>query len=226
MTRVPRRYVRALLAVAAVVGLALGAYGLWGSGGGRPELPWAEGSVHGPWRSVFDGHGENIGRHDGLLLSPEPAKEPGETHAGLIVSTQQYGDVDYRATVRTIAQLRTPKPNPWEVPWLVWAYTDPEHFYYVTLKPNGWELGKRDPAYPGGQRFLATGPERFPVGRATEVQIVQRGPLMGVSVGPNRSGLITYRDQERPYLHGSVGVYTEDARVVFSSLSAHAPGDA
>lgn len=225
MTRVPRRYARALLAVTVAAALALVGYALWGGDGGTPELPWAEGSVHGPWRSVFDGHGENIGRHDGLLLSPRPSKEPGETHAGLIVSTQQYGDVDYRATMRTIAQLRTPKPNPWEVPWLVWAYTDPEHFYYVTLKPNGWELGKRDPAYPGGQRFLATGPERFPVSSTTEVQVVQRGPMMGVSVGPKRSGLITYRDQERPYLHGSVGVYTEDARVVFSSLSAHAPGD-
>ncbi|MEU7167286.1 calcium-binding protein [Streptomyces morookaense] len=223
MTRVPRRYVRALLAVAVAAALALAGYALWGGGGGTPDRPWAEGSVHGPWRSVFDGHGENIGRHDGLVLSPAPARQPGETHAGLIVSTQQYGDVDYRATMRTIAQLRTPKPNPWEVPWLLWAYTDPEHFYYITLKPNGWELGKRDPAYPGGQRFLATGSESFPVGRTSDVRVAQRGPLVEVSV--DNKGLVAYRDQEHPYLHGSVGVYTEDARVVFGSLSAHAPGE-
>ena len=39
----------------------------------------------------------------------------------------------------------------------MWDYTDNNHFSYLALKTNGWELGKRDPAYPGGQRFLATG---------------------------------------------------------------------
>ncbi|MDH6519748.1 hypothetical protein M2163_003267 [Streptomyces sp. SAI-135] len=74
------------------------------------------------------------------------AEDPGTTHAGLVVSTASYTDVRYETRMRTLRQLRSPKQNPWEVPWLVWAYTDPEHFYYVTLKPNGWELGKRDPA--------------------------------------------------------------------------------
>ncbi|MFI9200868.1 calcium-binding protein [Streptomyces sp. NPDC053048] len=218
MTRVRRLLALALLAAAVVAGLVLAVSAVW-EDSGEPERPWAEGSVHGPWRSVFNGHGENIGRHDGLALSPKPASRPEETHAGLIVSTRPYGDVDLRARMRTVAQLRTPEPNPWEVPWLVWAYTDPEHFYYITLKPNGWELGKRDPAYPGGQRFLATGPERFPVGQWSDVRVGQRGARMEVSV--DGRGLVAYEDRERPYLRGNVGAYTEDARVLFSDVSAH-----
>lgn len=217
MTRVHRLLGLALLAAAVVAGAALAVTGLWGDDG-RPERPWAEGSVHGPWRSVFDGHGENIGRHDGLELSPKPARAADETHAGLIVSTTRYATVDFQARMRTVAQLRTPQPNPWEVPWLVWAYTDPEHFYYLTLKPNGWELGKRDPAYGGGQRFLATGAGRFPVGEWSRVRIAQRGARMEVSV--DGKGLVAYQDHERPYQEGAVGVYSEDAKVEFRDLVA------
>ncbi|MBT2385072.1 DUF1080 domain-containing protein [Streptomyces sp. ISL-11] len=220
MTRVRRLIGLAVLA-AVVAGTAL-AVTLWGAGDGEPERPWAEGSVHGPWRSVFDGHGENIGRHDGLELSPLPARMPEETHAGLIVSTERYEAVDFRARMRTVAQLRTPRPNPWEVPWLVWAYTDPEHFYYLALKPNGWELGKRDPAYEGGQRFLATGSGKFPVGEWSDVRIAQRDARMEASVGGR--GLVSYQDHERPYLSGHVGVYTEDAKVEFRDLVARGLG--
>ncbi|MFD0384243.1 family 16 glycoside hydrolase [Streptomyces stramineus] len=179
--------------------------------------------MHGPWRSVFDGHGRNIGLHDGLELSPQLTKVPDETHAGLIVSTAEYGAMSFRSRMRTVAQLRTPEPNPWEVPWLVWAYTDPEHFYYLTLKPNGWELGKRDPAYGGGQRFLATGAGAYPVGEWSDVRVAQRGARMEVSVGGR--GLVAYEDKERPYTKGSVGVYTEDARVEFRDLSVRALDD-
>ncbi|MEU3350546.1 calcium-binding protein [Streptomyces sp. NPDC037389] len=218
MTRVHRLLALALFGAAAVAGLAFAVNAIRGGGDGEPARPWTEGSVHGPWRSVFDGHGENIGRHDGLALSPKPSREPGETHAGLIVSTQEYGDMNLQARMRTVAQLRTPKPNPWEVPWLVWAYKDPEHFYYITLKPNGWELGKRDPAYPGGQRFLATGSDGFPIGRWSGVKVAQRGAHMEVSV--DGKGLVAYEDRERPYLRGGIGAYTEDARVVFSDITA------
>ncbi|WP_424640132.1 calcium-binding protein [Embleya sp. AB8] len=217
MTRVHRRLALALLAAAAVAGLAFAASALLGGRGGGPARPWADGSVHGPWRSVFDGHGENIGLHNGLSLSPEPARTAAETHAGLIVSTRQYGSMNLQARMRTVAQLRTPTPNPWEVPWLVWAYSDPEHFYYVTLKPNGWELAKRDPAYPGGQRFLATDSEPFPIGRWSAVQVAQRGAHLEVSV--DGKGLVAYEDQERPYLGGNIGAYTEDARVEFTDIT-------
>lgn len=183
-----------------------------------PPTPWADGSTHGRWLSVFNGHGTNSGDDDSLTLSPMPAEDPGTTHAGLVVSTASYRDVRFEARMRTVEQLREPDPNPWEVPWLVWAYTDPEHFYYVTLKPNGWELGKRDPAYPGGQRFLATGHEKYEVGDWSEVLVEQRGASVTVTV--DGETLVKFTDAERPYLEGKVGAYTEDATVRFEGLEA------
>ncbi|MFG2118622.1 family 16 glycoside hydrolase [Streptomyces sp. NPDC048710] len=183
-----------------------------------PPEPWIDGTIHGRWLSVFNGHGTNLGDDGSLSLSPRPAEGPGTTHAGLVVSTASYTDVRYEARMRTVRQLRDPDPNPWEVPWLVWAYTDPEHFYYVTLKPNGWELGKRDPAYPGGQRFLATGRTVYPVGVWYTVRVEQNGGNLTVGVGGKH--LVTFVDTERPYTEGRVGAYTEDATVKFQGLKA------
>ncbi|MER6674305.1 calcium-binding protein [Streptomyces sp. NPDC000983] len=220
MNQHSRRGVRTVVvAAAALAGVLWIALGHNGSPAPAPAVkPWADGSVHGPWLSVFNGHGTNSGDDDTLSLSPRAARDPGTTHAGLVVSTRSYGDVRLTARMRTVEQLRTPHPNPWEVPWLVWAYTDPEHFYYVTLKPNGWELGKRDPAYPGGQRFLATGHQRYEVGDRHGVRVEQRGASVTVTVDGER--LVEFTDTERPYLAGRVGAYTEDATVTFEGLEA------
>ncbi|MEV0169756.1 family 16 glycoside hydrolase [Streptomyces sp. NPDC050803] len=219
MTRSRRGVLTVLVAAVALAGLLSITLSQCGSDeAGPPPTPWADGSTHGRWVSVFNGHGTNSGDDDSLTLSPMPAEDPGTTHAGLVVSTAAYTDVRFEARMRTVEQLREPDPNPWEVPWLVWAYTDPEHFYYVTLKPNGWELGKRDPAYPGGQRFLATGHEKYEVGDWHTVRVEQRGAELVVEVDGKK--LITFTDTERPYPTGQVGAYTEDATVEFAGLKA------
>lgn len=101
---------------------------------------------------------------------------------------------------------------------MVWHYTDNTHFYYLALKPNGWELGKEDPAYPGAQRFLATGVEpTFPIGRESTVTITQVGPTMTAAVAGQV--LVTFTDRQRPYTSGSVGIYTEDATVLVRHMT-------
>ncbi|EDY52007.1 conserved hypothetical protein [Streptomyces clavuligerus] len=186
--------------------------------------PWKDGRVYGPWRSVFHGYGTNTGGADELTLTPYRAVDRSRTHAGLVVSTARHGRLDYSARMRTAEQLRAPDPNPWEVAWLVWAYTDPEHFYYLALKPNGWELGKRDPEYRGGQRFLATGLPRFAVGEWSQVRVRQSGARITVTVNGDR--VVSFTDRERPYTEGSVGAYTEDALAEFRDItvSAGEPG--
>ncbi|MBO3676023.1 family 16 glycoside hydrolase [Streptomyces sp. NEAU-YJ-81] len=214
-----------VLAVVLVVVGALALSGVWDRER-RPEnvRTWRDGSVHGPWRSVFHGYGGNVGGVDELTLTPRAARREDRTHACLVVSTARYERLDFRARMRTAKQLRTPEPNPWEVAWLVWAYTDPEHFYYVALKPNGWELGKRDPAYRGGQRFLATGTRPFRVGDWSDVRVRQQGPRMTVSVDDRQ--VVGFTDRERPYAAGSVGAYTEDARAEFRDIAVPAePSD-
>jgi hypothetical protein len=177
--------------------------------------PWRDGTTHGDLHSVFDGYGSVAVRRDGskvLSLSPKASTSPDETHAALVTTVPTFEDFELSARIKTVAQLRPNDPNPWEVGWIVWNYTDNKHFSYLALKPNGWELGKVDAGYPGAQRFLATGSDRsFPIGRWNTVLVRQVGNT--VSVSANGVTLVTFTDQESPYTHGSIGFYTEDARV-------------
>lgn len=178
---------------------------------------WAENSVHGPWRVVYTGYGSVVGDQSTIVLEPQAPAGPDVTHAALVAQNKAPTDLEAKAVMRTERQLRASGPNTWEVGWVLWRYRDDDHFYAVALKPNGWEVTKQDPAYPGSQRFLSTGSEpTFPVGLAHEVTIRQRGDTMTVSA--NGVHLTTFTDMERPYPDGGFALYTEDARVAFSDV--------
>ena len=176
-----------------------------------------EGEALGAWNLRFSGYGcTQITTDDnGASLSMQPAAATGvtETHAPLLLGPE-YGDkMTITARVETVQQLRSNgEPNAWEVAWVLWQYQDDQHFYYFIPKPNGWEIGKRDPGYSGSQRFLATGTDqKFPVGHAYNVQIAHRGNAFTVTV----DGVIlaTVVDTERPYVSGRVALYSEDAEI-------------
>ena len=181
---------------------------------------WAAGRTVGPWQVVWNGYGAvSALSGGGLRLRPGAAASAGETHSALVTSTKTFGDVDATYTYRTESQLRTGSaPNPWEVGWVLWHYTDNTHFYYVLLKPNGWELGKEDPAYPGAQRFLVTGSQSFPAGHSYTIHVHQVGNQIDVSV--DGAPLVSFTDNERPYTRGSIGLYDEDSSVVFTRVQA------
>src|SRR5699024_10353258 len=96
--------------------------------------------------------------------------------AGLVTTSHRHEPgTDFAITVTTEQQIRHGTPNPWEVGWVLWNYSDTDHFYALALKPNGWEITKQDPAYRGGQRFLHTGSKpAFPFGRDYRVEVEQR----------------------------------------------------
>jgi Ca2+-binding RTX toxin-like protein len=154
-----------------------------------------------------------------LVLAPQSSTSPGETHAALVVSQASFSDVRFSAGFQTLEQLRTGSaPNAWECAWAVFNYTDNTHFYYVAFKPNGWELGKADPAYPGAQRFLATGSSpASAIGSEHSFDIQQDGNV--IKVWLDGVLLTTFTDNERPYLGGKVGFYTEDATVAFDNVT-------
>jgi hypothetical protein len=188
-----------------------------------PEgLGWAEGSVHGNWIDQFNGYGTAGIITDGgssLALMPKASTSPGETHSALVTSRPTFGDLDVTYQFRTVSQLRSGSPpNSWEVAWVLWHETDNQHFYYVLLKPDGWEIGKEDPAYPGNQRFLATGTSpSFGIGTWHQVRVVQSGPR--ITVWADGSELASLVDGQRPYLTGSLGLYCEDSVVHFRSVT-------
>jgi ferric-dicitrate binding protein FerR (iron transport regulator) len=178
---------------------------------------WAEGEVHGRWTVLSTGGGEVSGDDDEVLLEPQVPAAPEDTRTGMVVTTEEHRDPDLEVTLRTEEQLRENAPDPWEVGWVLWNVQDRDRFYAVVLKPNGWEILKQDPDYPGQQRFLDDGTDRqFPTGRDYRVRVEHDWPRMTVSVDGQE--LATVVDEESPYRGGAVGLYSQDARARFSDL--------
>src|SRR5258708_25554184 len=177
-----------------------------------------------PWHVAYDGYGGVSARTEAgavrLTLQPARAQSPTSTHAALVLSATRWRDFTAEIRVRTNRQLRRPHPNPWEVGWVLWHYVNDQHFYYIILKPNGWELGKEDPSYPGHQRYLATGTHpAFPTTRWYAVRVQQRGDAIQVSVDGHR--LIRFVSTQNPYLSVRVGLYTDDASATFQPVAIH-----
>jgi hypothetical protein len=177
-----------------------------------------------PWLTVFNGYGRTdvtgSGVTQAITTAPSRASSRRATHAALVVSRDHYADFVATLRVRTVRQLRrgaAGRPHPWEVGWVVWHYTSDQNFYALTLEPTGWLLSKQDPAYPGGERFLASGrTPRFRVGVTHRVGIVQTGDQ--VTVSGDGQLLARFTDTQRPYLRGSFGLYSEDSDAQFSDI--------
>lgn len=185
---------------------------------------WVDGGTYEKWFDQFNGYGSQtivLDSVDGvpvLQQTPQRSTAESETHASLATSLMVFKDLTVEAKVKTVQQLRS-SPNAWERDWLIWHYLDNNHFYYVSCKTSGWEVGKRDPAYPGSQRFLKTGSSvTCPVGTWHNYQVTQKRATMTVII----DGIQVYQftDKQRPYLSGSVGLYTEDAQVNWSIINA------
>lgn len=183
---------------------------------GAPTPCLSDGSTFGAWWVRYNGYGCVRVAGDALAMQPRRVTQGHETSAPLVVGPQHPERFAFDVRLTTDHQLRTgTAPNAWEVAWVAWSYRDDAHFYYFIPKPNGWELGKRDPAYPGGQRFLATGHDvRFPIGRWYDVRVEGDGATVRVWV--DGTLLTTFTDHERPYASGRVALYSEDAAVRFA----------
>jgi|SRR3989344_3245044 len=184
----------------------------------------ADNSTFGPWNVVFGGYGcvriEDVSGNNVLHQNPRVSSSSAMTSASLVVGPLFSAPYTYAVTVRTEEQQRVNNPaNAWEVAWILWNYTDNEHFYYFVPKPNGWELGKADPAYPGNQRFLATGGlPVYPIGSDYAVTVEQVS-VDTVRVFVNGQLVTEFTDTERPYASGKIGLYNEDAHVHFDDVS-------
>lgn len=195
----------------------------------RATRTWTDGATFGQWNVIFAGYGSVTSYPQDpkrIMISPQAVNRPAATKAALVVSRQSFPstDLDYQATLTTNEQLRRSSPsNPWEVGWVIWDYQDNSHFYYAIAKPNGWELGKRDPAYPGGQRFLATGNSpKIAIAQQTTIGISRSTPTAQASELTLRiNGVMVSHviDTERPYRSGSVGIYCEDSTVTYTNLT-------
>ncbi len=171
------------------------------------------GDTFGIWEVVFAGGGYVQVVDEVLTMYPKN-DETGDVHSALVVgdSFEGYFSTDFR----TIEQLEDPIEY-WHTNWLVWNYEDNDHFYYFILKENGYELGKRDPDYDGGQRFLVTGHEiTLDIGEWNNFEVFQEDNFMEIYVDGVK--VCEFLDEETPYTSGKVGFYTEDALVEIDNV--------
>jgi len=188
------------------------------------NICFADGTNFGPWTSAFSGFGcvqvESSGGQSWLDEAPEVSTDSSQTHSSLVLGPSFSNALTFSVSLNTVAQLRQGSaPNPWEVGWVLWHYTDNSHFYYFAPKTNGWELGKEDPAYTGSQRFLATGSSpTFSIGSWHNITIMQTAQNT-ITVYADGNLITTFTDTERPYTSGRIGLYDEDAHVEFQNVS-------
>lgn len=178
------------------------------------QAQWLQGETYGHWHVRYTGYGQVTSDNARITLEPQSAASHDVTHGGLVHTTGQCHQPSFSLTLNTESQVRTGDPNTWEVGWVLWNFQSDTHFYAVALKPNGWEISKQDPHYPGNQRFLETGDTpKFPTGHDYTVSVTQHDGRMTVTA--DGTELATVVDDETPYRDGSIALYTEDARVHF-----------
>ena len=109
------------------------------------------------------------------------------------------------------------------VAWLLWNYTDNNHFYALALKPNGWEVSKQDTAYPGYQRFLSSGNTPvYPPGKSHDVTVTidtTKTAEVTFTITVDGQELGTVTDKQSPYRSGAVAAYCEDSDVTFTPIT-------
>jgi hypothetical protein len=167
------------------------------------------------WTVKYDGYGEVAVENGSASLKPLSAQRPAETHAALaLAGSPNWRDYTFEAQMNLQQQLRqNSPPNEWEAGWLFFRYLNEARSYYLIHKTNGIELGKLVPPKGEGQVFLVTKPApRAVPGRWYDYRIEVRGANIKVYIDDKLQ--IDYTDPN-PILRGGIGLYTEDAHVLF-----------
>jgi Domain of Unknown Function (DUF1080) len=152
----------------------------------------------------------------GATLSSKVPTSAAETHSALLTGSRAWSDQTISLKTTTLDQLREGStPNTWEVGWVMFHFRDLANYYYFILKPNGYELGKKQGS--DAQIFLDTGDlPTLVVGKSHALKIVVRGARIRVWVDGTRA--VDFTDPS-PLPAGSVGLYEEDSRVSFEAVS-------
>lgn len=150
-----------------------------------------------------------------LSLSTKPPTSSDETYSALAVSKIKANNFTFEVTLKTLEQLRQgSSPNSWEVGWVFFKWTDPKYFYWLLLKTDGYELGKKQGSYD--QIFLVNKSDRqFPINRSYRIKIIARDKNIFAYVDGKL--LLSYTD--RDYIKsGAFCLYEEDSHVHFDNV--------
>jgi hypothetical protein len=181
------------------------------------------------WSVLYTGHGfagpiAEKGDVNVYQMHPKNSTSAKETHATLVSSKDKFSNFRLVVDVRTDEQLRQNSvPNMWEVAWIFFRYTDTFHYYWFSLKPNGFELGKKDcnscvdPT--DGQIILYTAAlPTLKISQWSQWTIEAIDNNIIVSIDGNK--IITFKDKNmsEELSNGEIAMYTEDAKVSFDNM--------
>jgi hypothetical protein len=185
-------------------------------------------SPNGEWKNVYSGYGstgvKNVDWRSVFYLSPMVSTSPSETHAALVKSTDKFCNFSMKVDMNTVQPLRKNSPaNMWEVGWLFFRYSDTFHYYWLLVKPNGIELGKKDCGTctnpVDGQQFLVTKSNpKLQMNTWNNVKIDMVGNHIWVYWNGNL--VIDYIDtgMSSELGSGKVSMYSEDAYVLYDNM--------
>lgn len=186
-------------------------------------------SPNGKWHGVADGHGamgvktEEDGNNV-FFLNPKAAERKNVTYSSLVRSVDNFTDFDLTLNIRTDKQLRlNDPPNSWEAGWVFFRYGDTFHYYWLVVKSNGVELGKKDcdncvDPFTGQIFLKELGSPTLQSGDWSTWNIQVIGNRIKVSIDGNQ--LIDYTDMtmSEKLRGGSIALYSEDADVVYDNV--------
>jgi hypothetical protein len=181
------------------------------------------------WSVSYTGHGRAgiITEKDDVnvyQMYPKKSTSAKETHATLVSSKDTFSNLRLVVDVRTDQQLRqNSEPNMWEAAWIFFRYTDTFHYYWFSLKPNGFELGKKDcnscvdPT--DGQIILYTAAlPTLKISQWSQWTIEAVDNNIMVSIDGNK--IITFKDKNmsKELNNGEIAMYSEDAKVSYDNF--------
>ena len=105
-------------------------------------------------------------------------------------------------------------PKNWETEWIVWNYTDSNHFYYLAPRENGWVLAKRN-GNPNNPEILATGTDAFPANSPKNFKIERKGNTFEVTVNGKKLASVT---DNSPINQGRIGLYTYNSAINIDNI--------
>ena len=141
------------------------------------------------------------------------SSKPGQDSASLILGKTLDKDFTYSGTINSLTQLSA-TPKNWETEWIVWNYTDSNHFYYLAPRENGWVLAKRN-GNPNNPEILATGTDAFPANSPKNFKIERKGNTFEVTVNGKKLASVT---DNSPINQGRIGLYTYNSAINIDNI--------
>ena len=171
------------------------------------------------WHCDFTGGGFARTDGNGLIIAPA-----GPTlRAVQVKSTQQWADCKFTFDITTEKQTVTSGVQPWMCGWILFRHLDKWRHYYVAIKLNGIEFGKKDA--PVGlepqsevekfQKIIWTGGPSTPIGTKRNITILTKGDRFTIMVDGT---IVMDLTDVSSFKSGSLSPYSEGSQARYSAI--------